>query len=284
MKGISTILTFLLVFFAGSMFAQLKTPAPSPTCKLSQDVGLIKIDVEYSRPSAKGRKVFGDLVAFDEMWRVGANASTKVNFSGEVSVGGVTLPAKQYALFATPGRTEWTIIFYKNTTVSAPPGKDFKEEDVAAKFTVVPQATKEFTETFTINVANLTSKSADIELVWENTRVVIPVKIDTDKAVLADIKTQLEGPTAGTYYAAGRYYFEEKIDNNKALEWVNVAIEKGGEKFWMLQMKAKILAALGKHKEAIEAAERSTKLAIEADNKDYPRANEKLIAEWKTKK
>lgn len=274
----------MLTLLTSAVFAQLKTPAASPTGKISQEVGLIKIDVEYSRPSAKGRKVFGEVVAYGELWRVGANASTKVAFSGEVTVAGNKLDGKQYALYATPGERDWEIVFYKNTSFWGTPGKDYKEEDVATKFKVQPQRTADFTETFTINIGNITSKSADLEILWENTKVVIPIKVDTDKAVLADIKNQLAGPSAGVYYAAGRYYFEENIDNKQALEWVNKAIEMGSDKFWVWQMKAKIQAALGMYKDAIESAERSTKMALEADNKDYPRANEKLIVQWKSKK
>ncbi|MBL7808176.1 MAG: DUF2911 domain-containing protein, partial [Saprospiraceae bacterium] len=131
-----------LLTLIGSVNAQIKTPAPSPTAKVSQEVGLIKVDVEYSRPSAKGRKVFGDLVPFGTLWRTGANASTKVTVSDDAKVAGMPLPKGTYALYTIPGEKEWTIIFYKNTSFwGAPEPKDFKEEDVQARFTVssVPQ-------------------------------------------------------------------------------------------------------------------------------------------------
>jgi tetratricopeptide (TPR) repeat protein len=139
-------------------------------------------------------------------------------------------------------------------------------------------------ETFTIHLDNLRNNGADLEISWENTKVTIPFKVDTDAKVMADIKSQLDGPSAGTYYAAARYYFEEKKDLNQALDWVNKSLEKGGDKFWILRMKALILADLGRTQEAITVAEASTALATKEGNKDYPAMNAKSIAEWKNKK
>jgi hypothetical protein len=276
-----TAFTLLAVFTSAS--AQIKTPAPSPTCKTSQEVGLIKIDVEYSRPSAKGRKIFGDLLPFGEMWRTGANASTKITFSDKVKVNGTELPTGTYALYTVPGEKEWSVIFYKNTNFWGTPGKDFSEADVAARFSVTPTTLKDLVETLTINIGNIKNSSADIEITWENTKVSIPVSLDTDGKVMADIKAQIDGPSATTYYQSARYYLEEKKDLNVALAWMQMALDKGGEKFYMVRTKALILAELGRYKDAISTAERSTELAKAESNTDYPRMNDKSIAEWKKK-
>jgi hypothetical protein len=275
--------TLALLLCSNAAFAQIKTPAPSPTGKISQEIGLVKMDIEYSRPSAKGRKIFGDLVPFGEMWRTGANASTKVTFSDKVKVNGTELPTGTYALYTIPGEKEWTIIFYKNTNFWGTPGKEFSENDVAAKFMVKPLALKDAVESLTFDITNLKSSSADIELTWEMTKVVIPVMLDTDTKVMADIKSQMEGPSATTYYQSARYYLEEKKDLNVALAWIQMALDKGGEKFYMVRTKALILAELGRYKDAIAAAERSTELAKVDSNTDYPRMNDKSIAEWKKK-
>lgn len=276
---------FALLLAAVSASAQIKTPAPSPTCKFSQEVGLTKIEFEYSRPSVKGRKIFGDLVPFGELWRTGANASTKVTFGDDAKVGGQDIKAGTYALYTIPGEKEWSVIFYKNTTFwGAPEAKDWKEEDVAVKITAPVSMLAETVETLTIDVNNLRNNSASIDIRWENTQVSVPVSFDVDSRVMADIKTQMEGPSANTYYSAARYYFEEKKDMKQALEWVNVALEKGGEKFWILRLKANIQAELGMYKDAIATAERSTALAKAEGNADYPRMNDKSIAEWKKKK
>lgn len=276
-----TALILLAIFSSAS--AQIKTPAPSPICKTSQEVGLIKIEVEYSRPSTKGRKIFGDLLPFGEMWRTGANACTKVTFSDKVKVNGAELTAGTYALYTVPGEKEWSIIFYKNTTFWGTPGKDFSEADVAARLAVKPVTLKDLVETLTINIANIKNSSADIEITWENTKISIPVSLDTDGKVMTDIKAQIDGPSATTYYQSARYYLDEKKDLNVALAWIQMALDKSGEKFYMVRTKALILAELGRYKDAISTAERSTELAKIESNTDYPRMNDKSIAEWKKK-
>lgn len=283
MKKLFFLTALLSLLASAPAIAQIKTPAPSPTCKISQEFGLVTADLEYSRPSAKGRKIFGELVPFGELWRVGANASTKIKFSDDATIGGTKLKAGTYAIYATPGEKEWSVIFYSNTSFWGTPGKDFKEEDVAARVTVPVQSVRDLVETFTMNFNNLRNNGADLEISWEYTKVVVPISVDTDTKVMADIKTTLDGPSAGAYYAAGRYYFEEKKDMNLALTWVDKALEKGGEKFWMLRQKALILAELNRYKDAIAVAEKSTELAKADGNGDYPRMNEKSIMEWKKK-
>lgn len=284
MKRSIILSTLTLLLTASVAFAQIKTPPASPTGKISQTVGLINVDVDYSRPSAKGRKVFGDLVPFGEMWRTGANASTKVTFSDKATVAGISLDKGTYALYTIPEKTNWTIIFYKNTSYwGVPQPKDFKEEDVAARFSVPVQNLSSKVETFTIEIGNLRNDGADLEVTWENTKVVIPVKVDTDTKVMADIDAAMAGPKAGDYYAAARYYYEEKKDMKKALDWVNLSLEKGGDKFWILRLKANIQAELKMYKDAIATAQKSTELAKADGNTDYPRMNEESIAEWKKK-
>lgn len=283
MKKLFFLIALLAAFTTAN--AQIKTPAPSPVGKISQELGLIKVDVEYSRPSAKGRKVFGDLVPFGEMWRTGANASTKVTVSDDAKVAGIPLPKGTYALYTVPGEKEWTIIFYKNTSFwGTPEPKDFKEEDVQAKFTVTSVPIRDLVETFTLNLNNLRNNGGDLEIIWEYTKVVIPIMTDTDTKVLKAIETTMAGPAAGDYNAAARYYYEEKKDMAQALAWVDKALEKGGEKFWILRLKANILAELGRYKDAIMVAQKSTDLAKKEGNEDYPRMNEKSIAEWSKKK
>ncbi|HAD12243.1 MAG TPA: dihydrolipoamide dehydrogenase [Saprospirales bacterium] len=280
-------LIFLTALLAvlGTANAQIKTPAPSPVAKINQEVGLIKVDVEYSRPSAKGRKVFGDLVPFGTMWRTGANASTKVTVSDDAKVAGNPLPKGTYALYTIPGEKEWTIIFYKNTTFwGTPEPKDFKEEDVQARFTVPSVPQRDLVETFSINISNLRNNGADLEIVWEYTKVIVPIMVDTDSKVMKAIQTTMAGPSGNDYYGAARYYYEEKKDMTQALTWVDKSLEIGGDKFWILRLKANILAELGRYKDAIMVAQKSTELAQKEGNEDYPRMNEKSIAEWSKKK
>ncbi len=281
----SIFLTACCAMLVTLVSAQIKTPQPSPTGKISQEVGLSKVEVEYSRPSAKGRKVFGDLVPFGDLWRTGANASSKITFSEDVKVGETSLPKGTYALYTIPGATQWDVIFYKNTTFwGAPSAAEYEAEDVAAKITVSSEGLKNFVETLTIEIANLKNNGADLEISWEDTKVVVPFTLDTDSKVMADIKSQMEGPNANTYYSAARYYYEEKKDLNQALAWVDQSLTKGGDKFWILRLKANIQADLGRYKDAIATAEKSSELAKKEGNADYQRMNAKSIEEWKMKK
>ena len=281
----SIFLTSCLALLVTLASAQIKTPQPSPTAKVSQEVGLSKVDLEYSRPSAKGRKIFGDLVPFGELWRTGANASSKITFGEDVKVGGTSVPKGTYALYTTPGERQWEVVFYKNTTYwGTPEPAEYKMDDIAAKVTVPAVNLKESVESFTISIGNLKNNGADLEISWENTKVAVPFTLDTDSKVMADIKTQMEGPSANTYYSAARYYFEENKDLKQALAWVDQSLAKGGDKFWILRLKANIQAGLGMYKDAIATAEKSSDLAKKEGNADYQRMNAKSIEEWKMKK
>lgn len=282
MKQIAFLIGFFLLAAVGAD-AQIKTPAPSPVCKMTQDVGLSNVAIEYSRPAAKGRKIFGDLVPFNEIWRTGANASTKITFGEDAMVGPNKIPKGQYAIYTIPGEKSWTVILHKNLTYWGTGGKDYKVEEDACRIDVPVAAINPGVENFTIDITNIKNNGADLVFSWENTRVAMPFTFDTETKVMADIKAQMAGPSASTYYQAARYYYDEKKDMAQALVWITTAMEKGGEKFWMMRYKALIQAEMGRYKDAIETANKSTELAKAEDNQDYPRMNEKSVSEWKSK-
>lgn len=262
--------------------AQIKAPQPSPIAKISQNVGLTDITIEYSRPSMKGRKVFGGLVPYNELWRTGANASTKVTFSDNVKISGQELKKGTYALYSIPGEKEWTIIIHKNLDHWGI--DDYKQEEDALRFTVKPIALASTVETFSIAVDNLKNTSCDIMVSWDKTAVIIPVSLTTDETMISNIKKTMDGPSSGDYYTAARYYHEENKDPKQALEWVNKSLEKGGDKFWILRLKALLQAKVGDYAGAIATAEKSSELARKEGNSDYPRMNDEAIKEWKNKK
>ncbi len=280
MKKLFVLLLSVILF--SSAEAQIKAPQPSPVCKISQAVGLTDIAIEYSRPSAKARKVFGGLVPFNELWRTGANASTKLTFSENVKIAGNDLPKGTYALYTIPSEKEWTIILHKNVTHWGV--DDYKQEEDAFRFTVKPTMTSNNVETFTMQLDNLKNNACDIDLSWENTTVAIPVTFGTDEAMVAGIKKALDGPSAGDYYTAARYYHEENKDPKQALEWVTKSLDKGGDKFWILRLKALLQAKTGDFSGAIATAEKSTELSKKEGNADYQRMNDASIKEWKNKK
>ncbi len=259
--------------------AQVKTPAASPFSKVEQSVGMTDVSIEYSRPSAKDRTIFGDLVPYDKKWRTGANRATKIDFSTDVNVGGVDLKAGKYALYSMPGSNSWTFYFYTDTSGGGVPS-DWDESKVAASFQVSPKRSSDMIETFLINVNNLRNDGATIDLGWENTVVSIPLSVPSDDIVMESIEKTMAGPSAGDYYNAARYYRESGKDLNKALEWMNKSLEMNGERFWTLRQKALLLADMGKMDKAIEVAKRSIELAKEAGNEDYVKNNEKSIKQW----
>lgn len=270
----------LCLAMAITVSAQVKTPQASPFAKVEQKVGLTDITIEYSRPGVKGRAIFGDLVQMDKMWRTGANKNSIVTFSTDVMVAGKELKAGSYAIFTKPGKQSWEVNFYSDTENWGTP-ENWDPTKVGATVTARTMKLNDKVESFTISVDNLTDVAADLVFAWENTKVVVPIKVPTDKLVMESIDKTMAGPSSNDYYSAGRYYRDSGKDLNKSLEMINKSIEmRGEEMFWMVRQKALTLAEMGKYKEAIKAAERSIELAKIAGNDDYVRNNTKSIAEW----
>ncbi|MCB0733088.1 MAG: DUF2911 domain-containing protein [Flavobacteriales bacterium] len=259
--------------------AQINVPQPSPLGTVTQKVGLVDISINYSRPGVKGRVIFGDLVQFGEIWRLGANASTKLNLSNDVTIEGHDVPGGEYALYAIPEQDKWTVIIHKNTTYWGVGDKYTPEEDLV-RFDVPVNANYPIkVETMTFEIADVTSDACNIVFTWENTEVKLNVKTNTDQMVMSEINQKMKGISSATYYQAARYYLENDKDMNQALEWINKSLEEN-DKFWVHRQKSLILAKLGRYAEAVETAETSKKLALADGNKDYVRLNDKSIEEW----
>ncbi|GIV32593.1 MAG: hypothetical protein KatS3mg031_0128 [Chitinophagales bacterium] len=270
----------LLLLLHTDLRAQLDIPRPSPLGRLSQEVGLNEITIEYSRPGVKGRVIFGDLVPYGKLWRTGANAATKIILKDDAKFEGLDIPKGEYSLLTIPGETEWTIIINKDATASV---RTYDQAKDQVRFKVKPQRINDKVETMTFLISNVKMDQADIELMWENTKVSFKMTTEVDSKVMKQIEEAMKGISPATYYRAASYYFETGKDLNKALEWVNKALESE-QKFWMLHTKAKIQAALGDYKGAIETAKKSKELAIKENNDDFVALNDKLIAELSKKK
>ena len=281
MKKIFFALSILIATF--STQAQVKTPQQSPKSVLNQVVGLTDVEIEYSRPSARGRVVFGDLVPFGKVWRTGANANTLISFSEDVLIDGKTLKKGKYSLYSIPKVDSWEVIFYSKTDNWGTP-EVWNEADVALRTTVKPEMLNRNAESFTININNLDNNFAHLELQWEKTLVAVKFEVPTQKTAIASIEKALAGPTAGDYFSSGQYFFQSNGDLNKALTYVNKALEMNTEKpFWQTRLKSLIQAKLGDKKGAIETAKLSLAAAKVAKNNDYAKMNEDSIAEWSKK-
>lgn len=266
----------LFAMFSLTATAQLKVPAPSPAQTIKQSFGLSELTIEYSRPSAKGRVVFGELVPFGKTWRTGANASTKITFGDDVKVEGTPVAAGTYAIYTVPNKDSWEFILYKDLKLGGNVA-DMKAENELLRFKVKPSALCYKVETFTINIADITATSANVEFLWEKTGAAFKVTTDIDAKVMKNIETELAADKR-PYFQAASYYFNNDKDLNKALEWANKAVEQNPA-FFVLHLKAKIQMKLKDYKGAIATAEQSLAKAKEAKSDDYVKMNEQLIAE-----
>lgn len=274
------ILLFSALMLTVGIQAQIQTPQPSPFQKIEQKVGLTDVTLEYSRPSMKGRTIFGGLVPFDAMWRTGANANTKITFSENVEIGGKTVKAGSYAIFAKPSASNWEVYFYNDTSNWGTPEK-WDDSKVAAQVSVQAYPMPMNIETFTMSFDDLKNDSAMLGILWEKTYVGVPIKFGTDKTVSDNIQKVMSGPGANDYYAAAVYYLESGKDINQAKMWIDKSIDMNKEPaFWQLRQKSLIYAKAGDKKGAIEAAKKSMELAKAAGNNDYVALNQKSLKEW----
>lgn len=269
----------LIVGFTSTINAQIKTPQPSPSSKVEQVVGLTTVNLEYSRPSMKGRTIFGDLVPYGKTWRTGANANTKITFSDNVTVDGQELKKGSYAIYTVPNETSWDVIFYSDTNNWGTPQK-WDESKVAAKTTVSVDAIPFDVESFTIDINGLTNNGARLEFIWEKTFVAVNFEVPTDKIASKSIESIMNGPNSNDYFQAASYYHDAGKDLNKALEWVKKATAGDNPKFWQLRRMSLIQADLGDTKGAIETAKKSLAAAEKAGNADYAKMNKESIAKW----
>ena len=264
--------------------AQIKTPAPSPLSKVEQKVGLTDISVVYSRPSMRGRTIFGGLEAYDKVWRTGANARTKITFSDDVKIDGKDLKAGSYALYTKPGKQTWEVIFYTEADGGGTPAK-WDESKVAVKTSVEVQQIPMNIETFTITFDDLTTSSTNLGLMWEKTYVGIPIEVPTDEKVMKDIETTMAAsPKAEDYYAAAVYYLDADKDISKSKEWMDKAMSMTDEPaFWQLRQQSLVEAKAGNKKEAIKAAKLSLAEAKKEGNDAYVKMNTESLKEWGAK-
>lgn len=276
MKKILFIIAIALCNFT---FAQtLTTPQPSTTQTIKQNFALSAIELSYSRPNIKGRSVIGNLVPFGKVWRTGANGATTLTFGDDVTIGDKKIPAGKYGLLSIPNKENWTLIITKQTDVTSPAA--YKETEDVVRVNVKPMITANKVETFTIQFANVKSNTCELQLMWENTAVALPISTDVDAKVMSQINNIMTKDNL-PYFNAAMYYMENGKDLNQALSWFNKGIEQNPDAFYMYHQKANCLAKLGKKQEAIATATKSIELATAAKNSDYVKLNEDLIKSLK---
>lgn len=278
MKKILIALAIILAPFAAE--AQVRTPQASPKAYIKQTVGLTDVEVTYSRPGARGRAVFGNLVPFGKLWRTGANENTVINFSDDVVIDGKTLKKGKYAIYTIPKIESWEVIFYLSTDNWGLP-ENWNESYVVLKTTVKENALPTPVETFTIGINGLDQNFAYLEMAWENSHVALKFEVPTAKNAIASIEKTLAGPTWNDYYAASQYLFSSNGNLDTAKTYVDKALDMSTDKpYYVSRLKSLIQAKQGDKKGAVETAKLSLAAAEAANNQDYVKMNKDSIAEW----
>jgi hypothetical protein len=270
---LSSILSFSL-----AQSQTISFPQASPTTTVSQNFATSKIELSYSRPSAKGRKIYGDVVPFGSIWRTGANSATTISFGEDVKINNTEIKSGKYGLLTIPGATEWTIILTKDLTVTN--AQAYKQENDVLRFSVKPETLPYFTETFEIEIANVKTNQVDIELIWEKTSVSFTIKTDLDSKLGKQI-AEVMGKDSRPYYQSANWYYENGKDLKTAYEWVNKAVDANPNAFWVLHLKAKIQKSLKDYNAAIATATISLEKAKADGDEAYVKNNEKLINDIK---
>ena len=271
------------IFCYSFISAQIKSPQPSPTATITQKVGISDISVEYSRPGAKEREIFGGLVSYGKMWRTGANKATKITFNENCVFGGAKVKKGSYSLFTIPGEKEWTVVLNKNTELWGV--GEYDEKNQVCSIVSKAIETKDFTESFTIDFGTFQSFSAIMSLKWANTKIDIKIEsLAAKKLEKQYLELLTKGPSASDYYNGAKFFADNTSEYEMALEWINTAIDKRPDAFWMQFHKARILKKMGNKKESISVAEEVIALAKEKkDDYGYIKRSEDLIKSMKFK-
>ncbi len=273
----------IALLYSVSVKAQLNLPPASTDATFKQQIGFGEMEVKYSRPSARGRVIFGGLVPFGEMWRTGAHDATTIRFSEAVKLNGNDIPAGTYSFFTIPNQNEWTIVINKATEMHG--SSDYTQDQDLVRFVAKPEKSARYYETFTIEVNDLSKEEAGLFLLWENTQLKLTIKMNVDEKVMAEINDRInvkKEDRASLFYQSSAYYFNNNKDLKQAYAWVQVANSKSQDAGY-LQLKAKIEAAMDDYASALKTLEASTDLATTKKLDQVIAANEKLRAEWATK-
>ncbi len=276
---------FAMCALASGLFAQapkINFPDASPSVAITQRVGLTDIQINYNRPGAKGRKVYGGLVAYDHIWRTGANTATKVSFSTPVKLNGTAIPAGTYELFTIPGATQWTVIIHKN--MSQWGAYTYDEKNDVARIQVVPVEMDDHVETLDISLNDIRDESATLNIAWEKTRVPVAVTLDVKSTLVPQIEAVMaagEQLPPNVSARAAMYYLENHLDLKKAAAWMDAAIAAQPDAFYLVYRKALIHEAMGDKAGAIATAQKSLEAAQKAPSPalrdEYVGLNQALI-------
>jgi hypothetical protein len=257
-------------------------PKASPKATLTEQIGMASLAIEYSRPSVKGRKVFGELVPYGEVWRTGANDATKLTFGADVTFGGTLVAAGTYALFTIPGEKEWTVIL--NKVAGQWGAYKYDEKNDLLRVKVAPARLAEPVETFQISVADFKDDGANLVLAWDTTRVAVKLHSDVAKVIVPQIEAAMKADGKKPYLAAAMFYYEHGLDLKTALGWLDEAIKETPDAVWVVYRKGLVQAKAGDKAGATASAKQALAMAEKAGGAlgvEYKRLSEALLASLK---
>lgn len=260
----------------------LKTPPASPGAEWKQKVGFTDISVQYERPLMRGRKIFGALVPFDQIWRTGAGESTRIRFSDDIKFGGMEVKKGYYSLFTIPNLSEWTIIL--NTDTTSHGTSDYDEKKDVFRIKVKPETTARVYESFSITLEDIMPNySANLYLNWENTQIKIPIQSNADAIVMNEINTKINTEKlvdAKFFNNAAQYYFANKKDLKQALVWSKKSEELVNDNYMYANLTTKILEEQKEYAAAITSAQKTIELAAKKNVKSVVENWQKKLTEW----
>lgn len=265
MKKIILIHLFILqsIIISAQEKVQIKLTSASPSASFEQELGSTMIKVSYSRPLARGRKILGELVPFEKLWRTGASDCTSITTNEDIVFGNTTLKMGSYSIFTIPSQKEWTIIVNTDTTLHGETGYDAKKDVFRLKVPV--ESTPNFYETFTIEINDINSKGEGfLKIIWENTLIKIPLKSKADETILAVIDENIikeKTLDANLLFQAANYYYSTNRDSKQAIVWLTEAEKLDPENFYYPNLRQKIATELKDYAGAIEAANKALSIA-----------------------
>ena len=268
-------MSIMFIISVNTTAQDFRTPRPSPDATVSQVVGITKITIDYSSPGVKGRTIWGKLVPYGEVWRVGANEVTSITFSTPVKVNGNELPAGTYGIHTIPGESEWEIIFSKDTKVDDPMNYDMNKDVLRLK--VKPESNP-FTERMAFTITDMTNNSANVNLIWEKLKISFPVEVNTQELVLQSARNSTGW---GTLMNAANYCLQQNVNLEEGFKWIKASttIE---ENYWNLRVLAQYLAKMDKKEDAIATMEKAIDLGSKMENAPFDFDNmKKMLADWK---
>jgi len=254
---------FLVALLSGGLALTVNAqdfhmPKASPTVSVNQGFSTSFIKLDYSRPSVKGREIFGHLVPYGQVWRTGANNATKVTFGEDVILDGHAVKAGEYALYTIPQKDSWTIIL--NTGVSNWGTQGFDKKDDVLQFDVPIQKAEPMQQTFSMSIEDMTDNSCNIVLSWADVKVAIPVKVDNNERILSYLDNALKGDKP-PYYQAASYYYSSNQKMDEAAKYCDLAVKENPKAYYMNWLQARIYDKLGKHEQAVAAAKQAAEKA-----------------------